>query len=233
MQKRRQKLTVIIVTLALVVFIPLLIVLPPVPSIYGSFKPVILYYDYENLPFNATQFPGIVNSTLQHHFNVLMLVVYFDHKMIFNQSTIEYFYSYSISKNLTFVPSYYIESLTDRFNVSGFPWVNLDLERIAPNRQSFFYTRVEAQSSGMVSVTSPYAQPVYYSPPIDIVETYSSTPWFWFLQLGYWHPGHICSVASWLVKSQQEYDFEKNYCLKYTGGVMVFDYSNLLKSHLN
>jgi hypothetical protein len=234
MQKKKiQKSTVIVVIVTLCISTLLLIALPPAPSVHGSPKPVILYYNYENLPFNASQFPAIVNTTLQYHFNVLMVLVYFDHKLIFNQSTIDYFYSYAFSKNLTFVPSYYIESLNDRFNVSGFPWINLDMERIAPNLQSIFYTRIAAQSPGIVSVTSPYGQPVSYSPSLDIVETYSSTPWFWFLQLGYWHPGHICSVASWLVHSQQEYDSEMDYCLKYTGGVMVFDYFNLLKSHLN
>jgi hypothetical protein len=204
--------------------------LSPITSL--SFKPVILYYDYENLPFNASEFPVIVQVTSEHHFNTLMVLVYFNHREIFNESTLNYFFAYARSKNLTFVPSFYIEAMKDTFNSTGFPWINLDMEKIAPVLQRFVYARVSDQSSGLVSITSPDGQPVEFSPSLDILETYSSTPSFWFLQLSYWHSGHICSVASWML-SQQEYDSEKNYCLKYSQGVMVFDYYNLLKSHLN
>ncbi len=162
-----------------------------------------------------------------------MLLVYFNHKLIFNQTTIDYFYSYSHSRNLTFVPSYYVESIDDNFNVSGFSWINLDMEKIASKTQPFFYAKVSSQTRGIISVTFPYGQPVEFRPSLDIIETYSGTPWFWFLQLPYSHAGHICSIAPWLVHSQQEYDSEKNYCLKYTDGVMVFDYYNLQRSHLN
>jgi len=205
--------------------------LSSIPSL--QFKPVILYYDYENLPFNASQFPEIVQTTLGHHFNTLMVLVYFNHNAIFNQSTLEYFYMYAHSKNLTFVPSFYIESLGDNISAPGFPWVNIDMEKVAPSLQRFVYARISDQTSVLVSVTSPYGQPVEFAPSLDILETYSNTPSFWFEQLGYWHPEHICSIAAWLVHSQQEYESEKNYCLKYSQGVMVFDYYNLLKSHLN
>ncbi|HYB03315.1 MAG TPA: hypothetical protein VED17_02560 [Nitrososphaerales archaeon] len=205
--------------------------LSPIPSL--PIKPVILYYNYENLPFNTSEFPAIVQKTSEHHFNTLMMLVYYNHREIFNESTLNYFFTYARSKNLTFVPSFYLESLGDNFNSTGFPWINLDMEKIAPNLQRFVYARVSDQSSGLVSITSPYGQPVEFSPSLDILETYSSTPSFWFMQLSYWHTDHICSVASWMLHSQQEYDSEKNYCLKYSQGVMVFDYFNLLKSHLN
>lgn len=200
-----------------------------------STKPVILYYDYENLPFkNSSQFPTIVANTLRHHFNTLMLLVYYNHEMIFNESTVKYFFSYSRSQGLNFVPSYYVESLGDSFNVSGFRWINLDMERIDSNLQPEFYSRISLESVGAeISVSSPYGQHVVYAPSLNIVETYSTTPRFWFLQLTYWHPGHICSIAPWLVHNEQEYDSEKNFCLKYSDGVMVFDYYNLLKSGLN
>jgi hypothetical protein len=197
-----------------------------------SSKLIILYYDYENLPFNASSFPQIVLTTLQHQFNTLMLLVYFNHEMIFNKSTLEYFFSYARSRNLTFVPSFYVESMTDSFNVTGFPWINLDMERIQAKLQPFFYDKISREGAEVISVTSPYGQPVDFAPSLDIVETYSGPPRFYFLQLAYWHPGHVCAVAPWLVSNQQQYDSEKEYCLKYTDGVMVFDYYNLLKSHL-
>jgi len=74
-----------------------------------------------------------------------MLLVYFDHEPIFNFSTIQYFLSYSNSRNLTFVPSYYIESLSDHINVSGIRWINLDMERISPDLRRFFYARTSEQ----------------------------------------------------------------------------------------
>ena len=229
--RRTVALTTIILASLGSVLITLFPYLPPASSL--PVKPAILYYDYENLPFNTSQFPTIVQTTLQHHFNTLMVLVYFDHRLLFNQSTLDYFYSYARTENLTFVPSYYVESLSDKFNVSGFSWVNLDMEKIAPNVQRFVYAETQAQGSPLVSITSPYGQPVEFGTSLDILETYSGTPWFWFLQLGYWHAGHICSIAPWTLRSQQEYDSEKNYCTKYTEGLMVFDYYNLLKSHLN
>jgi len=74
-----------------------------------------------------------------------MLLVYFDHEPIFNFSTIQYFLSHSNSRNLTFVPSYYIESLSDHINVSGIRWINLDMERISPDLRRFFYARTSEQ----------------------------------------------------------------------------------------
>ncbi len=211
-----------------------LIVFPSLSQIAPlPFKPVILYYDYENLPFNESQFPAIVEKTLDYHFNTLMVLVYFNHQEIFNRSTLEYFYLYARSKNLTFVPSFYIESLKDNFSTTGFPWVNVDMEKVAPSLQRFVYAKVSSQGTALVSITSPYGQPVEFEPSLEILETYSSTPIFWFQQFSYWHPNHICSVASWMVHTQLEYDSEFNYCLKYSQGVMVFDYYNLLKYNLN
>jgi hypothetical protein len=208
----------------------LIIEFPPISS---PPKPVILYYDYENLPFNVSEFPEIVATTLQHRFNTLMLLVYFNDSLIFNESTIDYFYAYARSQNLTFVPSYYVQSASDSFNVTGFPWINLDMEHLSPSVQSAFYAKIASHKVQTISVTFPHGQRVDFTPSLNIVETYASTPGFWFLQLEYWHSGHICSVAPWLANNQAEYDAEKNYCLKYTDGVMVFDYYNLLKYDLN
>jgi hypothetical protein len=163
-----------------------------------------------------------------------MLLVYFDNEMLFNESTLSYFSSYSRSQNLVFVPSYYIESLSDSFNVSGFSWINLDMERIPPNLQPGFYSKIISRDpNARISVSSPFGQHVEFSPGVNIIETYSGEPRFWFLQLAYWHPGSICSVAPWLLKSEQQYNSEKAYCLRFSDGVMVFDYYNLLRSNLS
>lgn len=162
------------------------------------------------------------------------MLVFFNHQMIFNESTLGYFYSYARSKNLTFVPSFYIESTGDSFNATGFPWINLDMEKITSNLQPFYFDKVSHElSKTEITVTSPYGQRVEFSPSYDIVETYGTIPWFYVLQLGYWHQDHICSVAPWLLQNQREYDSELQYCLRYTDGVMVFDYYNLMRSHLN
>jgi hypothetical protein len=234
MAGKSQKSILVAVCVILAVGFATVIFLPfPPPASSFPVKPVILYYDYENLPFNASQFPTIVKTTLDHGFNTLMLLVYFNNRPIFNQTMLRYLYSYAASMNLTLVPSYYIESLSDKFNVSDFAWINLDMERIEPRLQGFFYAKIRSQMSGIISVTSPFGQPVEFSPSLDIVETYSATPWFWFDQLSYWHANHICSIGSWELHGEAEYQAEKDYCLKYTDGVMVFDYYNFLKSDLN
>jgi hypothetical protein len=204
------------------------------PGIFsGAQKPIILYYDYENMPFSPSSFPQIVATTLQYHFNTLMLLVFFNHTMIFNETTLHYFYSYARSRNLTFVPSFYVDSTGDIFDASGFPWINLDMEKISANLQPSYYEKISHEGVREITVTSPYGQRVEYSPSLDIIETYAGTPWFYVLQFGYWHQDHICSVAPWLVRNQFEYNSEFQYCLRYSDGVMVFDYYNLMRSHLN
>lgn len=232
-ERTRKQRTFIVVAVALLAssVAIAMIAFPPVAALDSvANKVIILYYDYGNMPFQVFQFPSIVNFTLDHGFNTLMLVVFIDDEAIFNSSTIHYFASYSESRGLTFVPSYYIQSTNDQTgNLSGFEWVNLDMERLNTIDQSIFYNKI-ARAVPLVSVTSPYNQFVEFHSPMNIIETYAPTPNFWFMQLTYWHTGTICSIGVWKLHSQQEYDSEVNYCLHYTDGVMVFDYYNLLKS---
>jgi hypothetical protein len=231
MSPRRKKVLAISVILFLILGIILFIVFPPNIALDSlKTKPVILYYNFENLPFQPAQFPSIVNTTLAHHFNTLMLLVYYNHQAIFNESTLHQFFLYSKSKNLTFVPSYYVDSLADRINVSGYQWINLDLEKLNPNEQRWYYGKMLVQNVPLISVTSPYGQQQEFVTSLNIVESYSDSPWFWLEQLTYLHYSHACSVAVWLLRSQAAYDSQKNYCLRYTAGVMVFDYYNLLKT---
>jgi hypothetical protein len=223
--RRKQILALAVI---LVVLSGLFIVYPPSFLLTPSQeKPVILYYRYGAPLFQIPQFPSVVNFTLQHGFNTLMMIVFLDHGAKYNMSTLRYFISYAESRGLTFVPSYYINSVSDQINVSGLAWVNLDMERLTPHDQLVFYDEI-AHIVPLVSVTSPYDQPVAFHTPMHIEETYSAPPLFWLSQFGYYHPGKICSVGVFLLYSQQEYDAEKDYCLKYSDGVMVFDYYWLL-----
>jgi len=198
-------------------------------------RPIILYYNYENLPFQPKQFSQIVQTTIRHGFNTLMLLVFYKHHQIFDQSTIQNFSSYAAIHNLTLVPSYYITSIAeDSINATSFRWINLDMESIPPFDQLLYLGRTASSPSiSLVSVTSPYGQSVTLETSMDIVETYSSYPSFWFMQLSYPHSYHVCSVGVFQLHSQAEYDAEKNYCLRYTEGLMVFDYYNLMRSGFN
>jgi hypothetical protein len=227
---RKKIFIFLLVILVFSVSFELFIVFPPSFLLQPSQKkPVILYYEYPYPPLEVSRFPWVVNFTLAHGFNTLMLEVFYNHRSMFNRSTVDYFISYAGSRGLALVPSYYITATSDKIDVGGMTWVNLDMERLSPLDQRSFYDNI-SQIVPLVSVTSPYGQPVLFSTPMNIVETYASTPLFWLAQLGYYHPGKICSVGDWLLHSQQEYDAEKSYCLEYSDGVMVFDYYNLLRS---
>jgi hypothetical protein len=228
-RKRRRRIYAIAAVAFVVLFMIFILFPPPALLVPANKKPIILYYHLLQPPLQVSQFPDVVNFTLQHGFNTLMMVIFNFDEASFNRSTIDYFISYAESKGLTFVPSYYIRSTSDQINVSGLAWVNLDMERLNSYDQRVFYDRI-AQIVPLVSVTSPYGQPVGFHTPMRIIETYATSPLFWLDQLGYYHPGKICSVAAWLLNSQQEYDAQKDYCLKYSDGVMVFDYYSLLKS---
>jgi len=234
MKARRKKILAVSVTSFLVVGIILFLVFPPDIALDPiQNKPVILYYNFENLPFQPAQFPSIVNTTLAHHFNTLMLLVYYNDEAIFNESIVHHFFEYSKSRSLTFVPSYYISSLADRINISGYQWINLDMEKLNPNNQRLYYGKELLQNIRLISVTSPYGQKQEFVTSLNIVESYSASPWFWLEQLTYLHYSNACAVAVWMLHSQADYDSQKNYCLRYTEGVMVFDYYNLLKTGFN
>jgi hypothetical protein len=198
-------------------------------GITATNKPVILYYNYGEQPFAISAFPNVVAFASSHGFNTLMLVVYIDHDPIFNNSILRSFYEYAQTKNVTFVPSYYIESLNDTINVSGFSWINLDMERLSQSDQAIYYGNM-SKIVPLASVTMPYGEnPLFYTKML-IVETYASPPIFWLEQITYSHGGTICSVHINYVHSEQEYRSEFDYCLKYSDGVMVFDYPILVRS---
>ena len=95
MRPKKKKLLAISVSLFLILGIIIFVIFPPtiaLDPIQG--KPVILYYNFENLPFPPSEFSAIVNTTLAHHFNTLMLLVYYNHQAIFNRSTVQQFYLY-------------------------------------------------------------------------------------------------------------------------------------------
>ena len=204
------------------------------PASFGNDpKPVILYYNPLNpLKLTPDRFPGVVSYALENHFNTLMLVVYAYNHYIFNDSTIAYYDQYADSHNLTFVPSYYIVSLADKINVSGFKWVNLDMESISTLQERFFYAEI-SRLAPLVSVTSPYGRTLLYNAELNIIETYTGVPYFWFEQIWFDHSNAMCSVNAGYIAKQVNYASEFNYCLRYSEGVMVFDYYNLVKSNFS
>ena len=182
MSKRRKLIIGTLVTI-LVLGVFTFIIFPPGLAHEQSFlEPIILYYDYKNLPFPLSQFPQIVNTdfgALLQHFDAPRLhgsqtnLQFLDHPVL----SLIFLFEKPHSR-----PEYYIESLSDDINVSGLRWINLDMERISPNLQRFFYARTSAQGVQKISVTFPYGQSVEFSPSINIAETYSGSPWFWLMQ---------------------------------------------------
>jgi hypothetical protein len=201
----------------------------PQPS--SSSKLVILYYNPFNMQVNESQFPAIISYASRNHFNTLMLIVYAYNHPLLNSSEVSFFANYSSNRGITFVPSFYIVSLSDRINTTGFKWINLDMESLTVLRQVFFYEKV-SRNVPLVSVTSMYGQQLLFEPKLNIVETYFNTPLFWFYQLWFPHSGVVCSVSVARARSQIDFDTEFEYCLGHSRGVMVFDYWNMLKSNL-
>jgi hypothetical protein len=194
-------------------------------------KQIILYFNYGELGYkvNASNFPGVVSFAKNHGFTSLMIVIYADHHSRFNNSELQNFYDYAGTQNLTFVPSYYIESMNDSIDVTGFRWVNLDMERLSAAQQLAYYDNV-SQYVSLVSVTQPYGETNLFQTKMLIVETYARLPGFWFEQLWFPHGGTICSVQVRDVRTEGEYQSEFQYCLRYSDGVMVFDYPQLLRA---
>ncbi len=198
-------------------------------GIVSQDKPVILYFDYLEQPFQPSNFSNIVSFASSHGFNTLMIVVYINHKQIFNDTVLQDFYTYARSQNVTFVPSFYIMSSNDSFDARGFNWINLDMERLSSDAQSAFFSSVN-QNFSLVSVTMPYGAIQTFYTKMLIVETYDSLPKFWLDQLLYSHGGTICSVHVRFVHSESDYRQEFQYCFRYSDGGMVFAYPQLEKA---
>ena len=227
MKRKRKILLVIVIALVLYTALEAELILPVVG---GKDKVVILYYDPFNLPLNTSGYRTVINFAKSNHFNTLMLVVYAYGHTLFNESEIAFFSSFAESNDITFVPSYYIVSLQDTINATGFSWVNLDMESINVRFQSYFYDKIASEVK-LVSVTSPYGQNLPYQPGMNIVETYYDSPAFWYYQLWFYHSSIVCSVNAHSATSQATFSDEFNYCLDHSRGVMVFDYWNLTKAN--
>jgi len=227
--KLRQK--VALVTVLIVVFYIVLEAEFTLPVVGNSKdKPIILYYDTFNLPINTSNFQKVLNFARSNRFNTLMLLVYAYGRALFNQSEISFFSSVAAENNITFVPSYYIVSLENKINTTGYSWVNLDMELLSPRLQSYFYASISSDVK-LVSVTSPYGQNLPYQPEMNIVETYYDTPAFWFYQLWFDHSSVVCSVSAHSTTSQTAFNAEFNYCFEHSRGIMVFDYWNMIKAN--
>jgi hypothetical protein len=196
---------------------------------FSAQKPIILYYNYAEQPFTARVFPSVVSFASLHHFNTLMIVVHIGDRQIFNDSTLLSFYLIAKSNGVTFVPSYYINSFSDNFNASGFSRINLDMERLSQANQLAYYDRT-SPSFSLVAVTMPVGEDALFKTKMLIVESYAPIPIFWLGQLSYPHGGTVCSVLLKYIHNEREYRQEHNYCLRSSGGVMVFDYPELAKS---
>jgi hypothetical protein len=194
-------------------------------------KPVILYYNFGEIgvTFNVGNFSSVVAFTKSHGFNTLMVVIYTNHIARFNDTDLLGFYNYAKSQNVTFVPSYYIESVNDAIDTKGFSWVNLDMESLSQIQQKTYYDNISS-TVPLVSVTQPYGEANLFYTKMLIVETYASLPKFWFDQIWYSHGGTICSVHIRYVHDEHQYQSEFQYCLKYSDGVMVFDYPQLVRA---
>jgi hypothetical protein len=79
-------------------------------------------FNYGELGYtvNSTTYPGVVSFAKSHGFTSLMIVIYADHHSRFNNAVLHSFYTYAKSQNVTFVPSYYIESINDSMSVNTF-----------------------------------------------------------------------------------------------------------------
>ncbi len=229
MKRRKAIALVAVAIIAFYILVEAALTLPLVGDMKD--KPVILYYDPFNLPINASSFKTVIDFAISNHFNTLMLIVYAYGQALFNQSEISYFSTFAAKDNITFVPSYYIVSSENRINTTGYSWVNLDMEKLSPKLQRSFYAEVASEVE-LVSVTSPYAQKLPYHPEMKIVETYYYKPAFWFYDLWFDHSSVICSVSAHSAPTQTAFNSEFNYCLEHSRGVMVFDYSNMIRANL-
>jgi len=190
-------------------------------------KPAILYVNQGNGAVNASNFPGLLETTSTHGFNTIFFQVYRAGVLLFADSALTQFVSSAHGQGFKIFFALYFTNSTQKIPISiysdGEDGINLDMSTLPIDAQTSLFDSLSSAYSGKTAITT--TDPTLpLHPSMLVVETYGAG------NSQYVHHGIIASVGVFATSSRQDYDQQFQYALDNSDGVMVFDYAGLLKA---
>ncbi len=189
-------------------------------------EPVILYVNQGNGIVNGSNFGNLVTYAASHEFNTVFFQVYRQGFLLFTSGELSAFADQSHASNLRIFFALYITNTSQRLPDSIYglreDGINLDMSTLGLGAQQAFLASLGASYHGEIAVTTTdMASPL--KPNLLVIETYGAA------FQPYIRHGIVASVGVFTTTSEQDYRTQFQYALRNSDGVMVFDYSGLLK----
>ena len=194
-----------------------------------SGKPMILYINQGNGAVNRTNFDSMLNFAKAQGFNTVFFQVCRLGILLFTPSDMQYFVSQAHDYNVTIFFALSFNSTSQRIPVQvyseGEGGISLDMSNLNGSAQVNLLASLEANYGGETAVTVGPPAPHYgnLKPDLIVLETYAAADRVYIKQ------GVIGSVEVVETSSEVNYESQVQYSLQNSAGVMVFDYSGLLK----
>lgn len=189
-------------------------------------KPIILYVNQGNGAVDSSNFANLTSFATSRGFNTIFFQIYREGVLLFSPAQLSAFVNTSHAAYLKIYFALYLtnssQSLPSSIYGAGEDGINLDMSTLQVSNQKSLLSGLKAVYYGEIAVTTTdmYSQ---LTPNLLILETYGSG----FNQ--YIRHGIIASVGVFTTTSEQDYRTQFQYALQNSDGVMVFDYTGLLK----
>ena len=190
-------------------------------------KPIILYVNQGNGVVNGSNFGELLDTATSHGFNIIFFQIYRSGTLLFSSSSLSQFVASAHDQGLKIFFALYFTNTTQTIPTSiytaGEDGISLDMSTLPIAAQTTLFDQLSSAYSGKTAITT--TDPTLpLNPNLLVVETYAAG------DQQYIHPGMIAGVEVVATSSRQDYEQQLQYALANSDGVMVFDYSGLVKS---
>jgi hypothetical protein len=226
-KQRRKRVRRNLVYLAVVVVLLALVAFAYLYSLSPGSKPIILYVNQGNGVVDESNFDQMVSFASEHGFNTIFFQVYREGVLLFTRSELSSFVNQTHAQGLKIFFAVYLTNSTQTIPETimglGQDGVSLDMSALNLATQEGLLATLTASCDCRTAVTTTdMTSPL--KPDLLVLETYGPS------MQQYIRPGTIGSVGVFATVSQEDYQFQFQYALSNSDGVMVFDYAGLLKS---
>ncbi len=191
-------------------------------------RPVILYVNQGNGIVDESNFAAMLSTAKSHGFNTIFFQVYRAGNLLFNGSELGGFVTDAHSEGLKIFFALYFTGASQKLPQSiyalGEDGISLDMSTLPfASQQDLFENLRVGYHSGETAITTTNAS-IALKPEILVLETYGVG------SQSFVRHGIIASVGVFATASKADYEQQFQYALNNSDGVMVFDYSGLVKS---
>ena len=222
--KRRARRTAVYISFATVLVVLVVLVLHQTQA--GQAKPVILYVNQGNGVVNGSNFGEMLTFASKHGFNTIFFQVDRSGVLLFTGTELSFFANQSHAMGLKIFFALYLtnssQSVPSVIFGMGEDGISLDVSTLTLATQESLLADLSPCRCQTAVTTTDMNSPL--KPDLLVLETYGVA------SQQYIRHGTIASVGVFATSSLSDYQSQFQYALSNSDGVMVFDYSGLLKS---